>query len=170
MNDIDTSGGDAELLRIRATPGRRIFGTFTLGLLGLLLLWLAVAQPPAEILWQLFLVVLGVAAVWMAQLMWRATARELILTETALRDSSGAVLAEVADIDKVDRSMFAMKPSNGFVVRLKTPSRRAWQPGLWWRLGRKLAVGGVTAGRDTKPMADALAMLVARSQGNDPLA
>lgn len=153
------------IARVSATGARRVVGVGTLAVLGLLLLWLLVAEPPAELAWQVFLLVMGVGALWMAQMMWRSTGRELWLTEDALMDSTGTVLARVEDIAKVDRSMFAMKPSNGFLVQLKEPGARAWQPGLWWRMGRRVAVGGVTAGRDTKPMADALAMLVARRDG-----
>lgn len=153
------------IARVSATPARRVIGVGTLAALGGLLLWLLVAEPPAEIHWQAVLLVLGVAALWMAQQMWRATARDLILTEEGLSDSSGAVLARVEQIAKVDRSMFAMKPSNGFLIQLNEKQPRGWQPGLWWRMGKRVAVGGVTAGRDTKPMADALSMLVARHKG-----
>ncbi|MBN9889225.1 hypothetical protein [Salipiger abyssi] len=160
---------DGEIIaRVKATGPRRAIGVGALSALGLLLLWLAVTEPPSGLLWQLFLVLLGAGALWMAQLMWRATGHTLLLTEEMLCDSTGAVLARVEEIEKVDRSMFAMKPSNGFLVRLRAPAPRAWQPGLWWRLGRRLAVGGVTAGRDTKPMADALALLVARRDGTLP--
>ncbi|MCA0964282.1 hypothetical protein [Salipiger bermudensis] len=153
------------IARVSATPARRVIGVGTLAALGVLLLWLLVAEPPVEIYWKALLLLLGLAALWMAQRMWRATGRVLILTETGLSDSSGAVLARVEEIAKVDRSMFAMKPSNGFLIQLKETQPRAWQPGLWWRMGKRVAVGGVTAGRDTKPLADALSMLVARHKG-----
>lgn len=153
---------DEIIATVGASAGRRGAGVGTLGLLGGLLIWMAATQPAAGPGWQLFLALLGAGALWMAARMWRDTARQLILTEHELRDSTGAVLARIDDIEKVDRSMFAMKPSNGFLIRLGTPGPRAWHPGIWWRFGRRVAVGGVTAGRDTKPLADALAMLVAR--------
>ncbi len=147
---------------VGATGARRATGVGMLTLLGGLLLWMAATQPAAGLGWQAFLAVLGAAALWMASRMWRDTARQLILTTNELRDSTGTVLARIDDIEKVDRSMFAMKPSNGFLIRLRTSGPRAWHPGLWWRMGRRVAVGGVTAGRDTKPLADALAILVAQ--------
>ncbi|MDO6585398.1 hypothetical protein Q4543_07695 [Salipiger sp. 1_MG-2023] len=156
-----------EIIATVSTSGaRRVTGVGTLGLLGGLLVWMAASQPAAGLAWQLSLALMGAAALWMAVRMWRDTARNLVLTDVELRDSTGAVLARVDDIQKVDRSMFAMKPSNGFVIRLKTPGPRAWHPGLWWRFGRRVAVGGVTAGRDSKPLADALAILVARQSGS----
>ncbi|EPX85567.1 hypothetical protein [Salipiger mucosus] len=157
-----------ELMRAGATLPRRVIGTGTMAGLGLLLLWLVIDKPPEAVIWQVFLIVFGAGALWLAQIMWRATGRQLILTDAALEDSSGAVLVRVENVEKVDRSMFAMKPSNGFLVLLKEPQPRAWQPGLWWRSGRRVAIGGVTAARDTKPMADALSMLVMRHRGELP--
>lgn len=165
---MDDMTDDKILARASATGPRRVIGVGTMGGLGLLLLWLAVMQPPANPLWLVFLIVLGVAALWVAQHMWRVTARELVLTEEALTDSSGAVIARMADVVKVDRGAFALKPSNGFALMLSEPGPRAWHPGLWWRTGRRVAVGGVTAARDTKPMADIISVLVMRRNGDLP--
>ncbi|MBE9639493.1 hypothetical protein [Salipiger mangrovisoli] len=165
---MDKTIDDKILARASATGPRRVIGVGTLGGLGLLLLWLALTQPPANLLWLVFLIVLGVAALWVAQIMWRATKRELLLTDEALTDSSGAVIARMADVVKVDRGAFALKPSNGFALTLREPGKRAWQPGLWWRTGRRVAVGGVTAARDTKPMADIISVLVMRRDGELP--
>ncbi|WP_353472867.1 hypothetical protein PVT71_02210 [Salipiger sp. H15] len=165
---MDDKTNDKILARASATGPRRLIGVGTLGGLGLLLLWLAVTEPPAQIVWLVFLIVLGVAALWVAQVMWRATKRELLLTDEALTDSSGAVIARIENVAKVDRGAFALKPSNGFALTLKEPGARAWQPGLWWRTGRRVAVGGVTAARDTKPMADIISVLILRRDGEVP--
>jgi hypothetical protein len=93
-----------------------------------------------------------------------ATTRKLFLTEEALTDSEGTMIARVEDIVAVNRGAFAMKPSNGFTLTLKNPAPRAWQPGLWWRLGRRVAVGGVTPGSQARPMADIIAIIIARRQ------
>jgi hypothetical protein len=74
------------------------------------------------------------------------------------------VLARIDDVVAVDRGMFAIKPSNGFMLKLKTPAPRAWHPGLWWRLGRRLAVGGVTPGSQTRPVADIISVMIAERQ------
>lgn len=77
---------------------------------------------------------------------------------------TGRPLALMEDIQEIERGMFALKPSNGFVVRLKTKAAPAWAPGLWWRTGRRLGVGGVTSAGAAKAMADLLAL---RLQGGD---
>jgi hypothetical protein len=151
---------ERELAVISASPGRRFVGVGALYGLGALLIYLALAAPPAGLHWQVFLLALGIGALVLAQFMWRSTAHSLVLTETELRESSGVVLARIDNIQKVDRGMFAMKPSNGFNILLKEPASRVWRPGLWWRLGRRVAVGGVTPGHQTRPVADILTLKI----------
>ncbi len=154
-----------ELARIKASTGRRYLGVGTLLALGVLLIYVAFNTPPASILWQVFLIGLGGLSLWCSQIMWRSTAIELILTDEALSDSTGEILARSDEIERVNRGMFAAKPSNGFTILLKSPGTRVWRPGIWWRLGRRVAVGGVTAGHQTKPVADILTFKVAERSG-----
>ncbi|SHG79853.1 hypothetical protein [Marivita hallyeonensis] len=144
---------------------RRWIGIGMMLSLGGLLLYIAFAQPPAAIGWQLFLIALGLFALWFAHRLQEATTRKLYLTETVLKDSDGRVLVQVDEIEKVDRGMLAVKPSKGFMLKLKNPAPRAWQPGLWWRLGRRVAVGGVTPGGQTRPMADIIAVMISKREG-----
>jgi len=153
---------DEDVLAIvEASAARRWMGVILLGALGGLVVYVALASPPA-LMWQVFLIVVGVLALWMADKMRRATESRIELTETELRSSEGQVIALVADIEKVDRGVFALKPSNGFMVRTRKPGPRAWQPGLWWRLGRRIGVGGVTAAGQTKSMSEILSMMLAQ--------
>jgi len=76
----------------------------------------------------------------------------------------GEILAQFDNIDAVDRSIMAFKPSNGFVVHLKNPQKRGWAPGIWWRVGRTLGIGGATSRDHARNMADTLnTMLAERS-------
>ena len=78
------------------------------------------------------------------------------------------MIALIDEIERVERGMFAMKPSNGFLLRLKSRRQRSWQPGLWWALGRRVGIGGVTPGSQSKVMAQMLeALLVERAQAPD---
>ncbi len=148
------------LAKVEASAPRRALGVGTLVILGALLLYVAFATPPT-FGWQALLVAFGVVALYVGQAMWRATERHLILTPEAICDDSGYVIVRVEDVEKVDRGTFAFKPSNGFLIKTRTPQSRAWHPGLWWRMGRRVAVGGVTSGAQTRPMADILAAMVA---------
>ena len=103
----------------------------------------------------------GLAAVALGDVMRRATAHGLELTRHALRDSRGRVLAEVEQIVRVHRGVFAFKPSNGFKLTLARAHDAAWMPGIWWRFGRQLGVGGVIPGTQAKYMAEVLEHLIA---------
>lgn len=153
---------EQELARITASAPRRVIGVAAMLGLGALLLYMALTTGAMAPGWKVLLVVLGAGALWMGQVMWQATGHALILTEEALTDSDGTVVARLDGIAKVDRSTFAMKPSNGFLVILKEPAQNVWRPGLWWRVGRRVAIGGVTAGSQTRPVADIMSHLMSQ--------
>ena len=150
-----------ELARITASPLRRLIGVGAMLGLGALMVYMVFTTPTMGLGWKALLFVMGVTALWVAQIMWQATSHALILTEEALTDSDGTLVARLDQIAKVDRSPFAMKPSNGFVMTLKEPGPRVWRPGLWWRAGRRVAIGGVTSGAQTRPVADIMTHLIA---------
>lgn len=151
-----------ELARAHPSQPRRIFGVGTLGILGAILLGVGLARPPSELPWLLFLLLSGAFALWAAWRQWEATAPSLVLTDEGLFDSEGCPIAHIDNIRSIDRGVFAFKPSNGFLLRLGRPEPRHWSPGLWWRMGRRVGVGGVTNAAETKAMADILAAMLAR--------
>jgi len=100
--------------------------------------------------------------IYVVELMRRSTAMEIYMTEDRIFDSAGRELARFEDIKKVDRSFFAFKPSNGFLLITTKKAPRVWAPGLWWRLGRYVGVGGITPAAQTKSMAEILAFRIAQ--------
>lgn len=158
---------DEIVATIRASEPRRYMGVGMLGMVGALVIYVALSTPPSAG-WLVFLLVVGLSAIWLAARMWQATQYHIELTEDELRSSDGNVIARVDDIKSIDRGFFAFKPSNGFLIKTKTPASRIWQPGLWWRFGRQIGVGGVTPGSQSRAMSEILAAMVAmRNQGGD---
>jgi hypothetical protein len=156
---------DTEVLaRVAASPGRRFLGIGMLSFLGVLVIYVALFSPPST-LWQIFLIVLGATALFFADAMRRSTAFVLELTKQELRDSSGEVLVRLDDVASIDKGTFAFKPSNGFLLRTKIAAPRMWRPGLWWRIGRRIGVGGMTPGRQTKYMSEIIATILAERDG-----
>ena len=86
--------------------------------------------------------------------------QELILTLDSLSDTRGRIVARVDDVQKVDRGTFSLRPSNGFGIQLKAPGPRGWQPGLWWCIGRRIGIGGLTPSGQGRAMADLLDAMV----------
>ena len=152
---------DDVIARLRPSGGRRIFATMTLGMLGLLLMWFAVTTP-ADALWRAVLFLFGAAAGYFCWRLWTATEQWIELTAEGLREASGALIVGLDQIEGVERGTFAFKPSNGFLLRLKTAQPRAWAPGLWWRMGKSVGIGGVTSGHEGKFMAEAIQTLLAQ--------
>ena len=106
------------------------------------------------------LALLGVTALWASAAVRRTTAGTVELTENGLRDQDGTLIAKLDDIAKVERGMFAFKPSNGFLLRMKSSQSRGWRMGLWWRLGRQIGIGGMLPAPETKRMAERIATLL----------
>jgi hypothetical protein len=154
-----------EIMRIHVSQPRRAIGLGVLGGMGIAVLYLAFAVPTTTIA-LLFLLAIGFSALWLAVRMWQASSVTLILTESGLYESTGREIARLDGIRRIERGVFAIKPSNGFALVLDAPGSRVWVPGVWWRLGRRVAVGGVLSARDTKPVADILmAKLATRDAG-----
>lgn len=152
---------------VLATAGaslpRRWLGIATMFSLGGLLIYLAFSTAPS-FGWQVFLVVLGVGALVLADATRRGTEKVIELTETELRMSDGEIIATLDEIEKVQRAMFDNKPSNGFALKLKNKRARRWLPGLWWAFGRRIGVGGVIPGHQSKSMAQILEALMAQKE------
>ncbi len=152
---------DKVLMVVQASAPRRYFAVGTLLSLGVIVLYLALARPPAELGLQAFLIAFGLVVLWLTNRLRRSTRLTLELTETELRTGDGEVLADVAQIEAVDRGLFAFKPSNGFLLRVSQKAPRRWEPGMWWRTGRRIGVGGVASAPQTKAMAEILSAIIA---------
>ncbi|WP_370628845.1 hypothetical protein [Celeribacter sp. PS-C1] len=149
-------------LNVTPSPMRRITAVVMLVVLGVLLLRVALGPEGLGAGWLVMLLAMAAAVFFVSWRLWQATAMRLVLTEDALVEEDldgtrGRELCRLDDIVRVERGTFAFKPSNGFIIRLKSPAARVWAPGLWWRFGTRLGVGGVTPAGQGKAMADVIA-------------
>jgi hypothetical protein len=154
-------GEDGVIAVVGASAGRRLFGCGVMYGLGTLLIYVTIAQPPA-LLFLVFMLALGVGVILLAERLRRVTRDQLVLYADRLVDSNGTVLAQMDEIVSVDRGAFAFKPSNGFTLKLDNKQPRSWAPGLWWRFGRFLGVGGAVSAGQAKFMAEQIALSLAQ--------
>ena len=155
-----TQDNDKVIITAAASPFHRVFAVLVMGALGVLLIVVA-GDAAFSLAWQAIYIALGLGAIYGAWRLWNATGAALELTRTELRSTTGQTLATLDNVARVDRGAFAFKPSNGFVVSLKTGGQpRAWAPGLWWRVGRRIGVGGVVSAGEAKAMAEVMTALV----------
>ncbi|GAA6207140.1 hypothetical protein NBRC116601_04330 [Cognatishimia sp. WU-CL00825] len=144
---------------VRISAPRRWMAVFMQALLGALVIYVAFDTPPA-LPGQVFLLVLGGAALWLAQRTYFATSGYIELTREGLWDSRGMPIVALSEITKVERGTFALKPSSGFTLHLKNKAPGQWMPGLWWRWRRRVGIGGTASGADTKSMAQIIEALM----------
>lgn len=153
------------LATLTPTGLKRSMSFLVLLALGLLLVFLAFIAPPKSLIWQGFLLGLGVGILILAENLRRATRLSLVLWPDRLEDSTGRQICQISDIVSIDRGVFAFKPSNGFLLRTKGRLPGHWAPGLWWQLGRRIGVGGVTPAGQAKFMAEMIALTLSDGKG-----
>lgn len=147
--------------KIEAAPIRRGFAFVVIVGLGALLIYLSFVSL-GGLTARALLFVFGLAAVFMADWLRRATMGVLVLTDRGIEDGQERILVDWDNIRSVERGAFALKPSNGFTVHTKKRMEREWAPGLWWRLGRRFGVGGVSSAGAAKFMAEQIALRLAQ--------
>ncbi|MEL6234965.1 MAG: hypothetical protein AAFR46_11200 [Pseudomonadota bacterium] len=158
---VDPDDGQV-IARLPCSPTRRAMGVVFLALPGCILIWLALTRTAETALVTLASLAVGAAMVWGAWRVWRATEGGLVLTHAGLHDDSGTLLCPLSQIERVESGILAFKPSGGFLLHLAEPAPWGWVPGLWWRRGRRLGIGGSVNARQAKAMSEAIAMLVMR--------
>ena len=163
QNDFsnDALDGEEVLAELSAAPARWLFGVAMLFFLGALVIYLGIAAPGLGFGKRAFLVIVGSLFLLSGERSRRTKDVTIRLTATRLIDSEGRLLAQIENITGVDRGVMAIKPSNGFLMYLDHKPGRAWVPGLWWRLGSFVGVGGSTQSGPAKFMAELIAMRVA---------
>jgi hypothetical protein len=141
------------MLHLAPARMRRVAVCGVLLFLSVWSVWVSSTDEPVEAGVRLTLAVFALSAGLAALALWRATDVALTLTESALTDSRGRVLARLDQIERVERGALSMAPTGGFVLRLSTPGPVQWVPGVWWRIGTRVGVGGTTPRLMTREMA-----------------
>lgn len=151
---------DGIYARLGAAQSRRWFGFGVVFALGALLVYLSFVSL-GGVLSRALLMVFGLFCIFAADRLRTATQGEIVLTEAGIEDGAGQILVPWSVIVRVERGAFALKPSNGFTVHTDASMDRAWAPGLWWRLGKRFGVGGVSSAGAAKLMAEQIAFRLA---------
>lgn len=155
------SKADDILIEVYPSAPRRLVTLSSMVFLGGFLIYLALLRPPAEVTTQIAVIALGLLVLWVTDRVRRSTSGSIQLTREVLRHSTGEQLTTVANIQSLDRGVFAYKPSSGFLLRLAEPAPRRWEPGLWWSTGRRIGVGGVVSAPQAKAMAELITLMIA---------
>jgi hypothetical protein len=109
--------------------------------------------------WRDGAVIMGVLAIptgLVGVAVYRAKGMVVRFDGEAVFDDTGLVLCRIDDIEKVERGIAPLNPSSGFVIRTHKSQPSGWSPGLWWRFGRRIGIGGATSARAGRNMASAI--------------
>lgn len=131
-------------------------GTGCFAFLGVLFIGVAAEIEADRAFARLSFFALSAIALYVAWISWKATDTSVQLTDRGLYDASGRPIAEMSEIASVSRGAFAFKPSHGFRLELSRKAPFGWVPGLWWRFGRHVGVGGVSGSAQTRLMAETI--------------
>lgn len=157
----------AVLAEARVSTPRRLFAAFLLAAVGLGLAWSGVRLAPMSVSGAL-MIGAGAAALWLALQLVLASGQGVVLTGAGLRDGDGTVIVDLDAVAAIDSGLLSARPSNGFVIRTRGRQLPGWRPGLWWRLGHRVGVGGILPKAPTRALAERLSRLVAaRDQLSD---
>lgn len=152
-----TQTDDTVIVALHAAPMRLAFALLVFGGLGVILIYLSFTSSGGAAA-KAFLLVLGLFVFFAGYLLKRAAEGALLLTTSGLETQDRVLLVPWEEMVAVDRGALAIKPSNGFTVKTKSPMRRGWALGLWWCVGRRFGVGGVASAGAAKFMAERIAM------------
>lgn len=151
---------DGVYARVMISPVRFYFSVLVQVMLAFVLLYMAVISI-SGIIGKLIIITLAVFMLLQVNRLRQSLGREVWLTDAGIVTSDGLMLAPMGQIKEVSRGTFAFKPSNGFSVTLTDSLGFLWVPGFWWRIGRKVGIGGVTAASAAKFMAEQIAYKIA---------
>lgn len=154
---------NSDILATASISGVRRWLTIIPGIFaGALLAWYGLNAPFPQIWVNVFAVVVGLVMALGASWLLSATSRGIYLTPKELRDINGALIARISDMKKLERETISYKPAHGFIIVLAEPARSHWSPGVWWRTGQRVGVGGFLHADQTKAMAGAIRSLIAQ--------
>lgn len=151
---------DKVIAMLAPSPFRRYFGIGGLAALGTIFAYVVMVTGLSSTLATITIVLAAVLSFVLAYRMFVATSDILQLKREGLFTTKNELVAQMDNIEKIELGIFVMKPSNGFLIVLKEPMDRRWQPGLWWRFGHRVGIGGVTSRPEGKAMADAMQILL----------
>ena len=165
---IRKASPDEPLLQVHPTIARRVIGIGSMFALGALILWAGLTGG-GDPLAKLVLTAVGLLMIGIGAIFVRATSTGLELTKTEVREiDTKRILFQIENVTNVERGFRVLKPTNGLLVELSEPAKRAYVPGLWWRWHRTVGIGGMTNAGQGKALAEFLKLMIVSRDENGP--
>ena len=162
MNDIPELGFAAE---VRRPELMRWVLLIAMAALFLLTVFVGVVGLSKSIIVTAVMFAFAAFVGWFGRQLLMSDASKVMFDGETISDDTGEVICRLEDIDRIERGLALFKPTNGFVLTLKAEAPRGWSPGLWWRMGKRIGIGGATPGRAPRNMADAINLALMQARG-----
>ena len=139
-------------------PGHRIkiLGAIIFGLLVFLTFTISKLDQAISLSDFLLIPAIIMFGLWFKRFLKRYSNVGFLINDTGLFNLDETIVCKMSDIARVDVSPYTFKSANGFIVLLKTQSSFKSIPGLYWRLGKRISIGGLVSKNESKFLSGAL--------------
>ena len=73
-----------------------------------------------------------------------------LLNQEGIFNLDNTIICRIEDIETIDTSPYTFRSANGFIVFLRERSTFKIVPGLYWRLGNRISIGGLVSKAESK--------------------
>ncbi|MEO0344428.1 MAG: hypothetical protein AAF198_13420 [Pseudomonadota bacterium] len=136
--------------------GRKWFGVLSLGFPATLIVAIMIQGSITHVLSAVILLAIAALFMWAAWRMWNAPHFGIVFDGDSLKTEDGATIAKMSEIQSVQVGLFVMRPSNGFMMMMKQPGIFPTRPGVVWRQGRRIGIGGILRSSEAKSIGRAI--------------
>ncbi len=98
--------------------------------------------------------------VWLRKFLNHYSKIGFLINKVGLFDLNENIICKIDDIKRIDASPYTFKSANGFLILLDTKSSFKSIPGLYWRYGHRISIGGLVSKHESKYLAGILSDLV----------
>ena len=98
----------------------------------------------------LLIPILVISILWFRRFLSRYSKIGFVISTDGLFDLNMDLICTIDDIKKIDVSPYTFKSANGFIILLKTKSSFKSIPGLYWRVGKRISIGGLVSKNESK--------------------
>ena len=128
----------------------KILGTIIFGLLLFLIYTVSSLDNEITLLDFLLIPLIILLALWFKSFLNRYSKMGFLINQEGLFNLDKSLICRIDEIDQIDTSPYTFKSANGFIVILKTKNSFKTVPGLYWRLGKRISIGGLIAKNESK--------------------
>ena len=104
----------------------------------------------------LFLPLILLLGFWFKNFLKKYSKVGFLINEQGLFNLDKSPICKMHEIDRVDASPYTFKSANGFIIILKTKNSFESVPGLYWKLGKRISIGGLVSKNESKFLAGLL--------------